>query len=203
MTQWGSLLSYTEPDFSNGVGGKQETLRRVTAFSCLRPSFSPHTPVPICPLLYSVVLCLAAAFCSGVTYSSSALPERSIVEDANLSPERLLGQPCLLPIGACHSAFTVCFHSVPPACASPQLSQNPPGGTRLQARARGQMCDVEIARAGRKIMDALATSFCFPKWKGNFLTCVHYVRCPRSTAGQAFTLFTINQAVQGSVLTVE
>lgn len=101
-------------------------MRRVTALSCLRPSFSPHTPVPVCPIMYSLVLCLAAAFCSGVTYSSSTLPERSIVENTNLSPERLLGQPCFLPIAACHShlrclcSVLLSLHLTPAQSESPR-----------------------------------------------------------------------------------
>lgn len=110
MTQWGSMLNYTEPGFSNGIRWRQEPLKRVTVPP---PSIflSPHTNINMPHgVLSRIMSCYC--FCSLVTSDNSSTPpwkEYFVVENTDLSPDRPEGELCFLPIAACwnHLRFTL------------------------------------------------------------------------------------------------
>lgn len=88
MTQWGGMLNFTGPDFSNSIRRKQEALKGVTV-PPLPPSLSLHTDFNT-SVVYFFVLYLAVGFCS----LWLAVPPPSFQtwyfseENTNLSPDK-------------------------------------------------------------------------------------------------------------------
>lgn len=131
MTQWGSMLNYTEPGFSNRIRWKQETLKRVTIPP--PPIFlSPHTNIN---MPHGVLSCIVSCyyFCSLVTSDNSSTPswkEYFVVENTNLIDLKVSSASYpLLPVRIIWGALSACCLDCPHSCSLCILHGRP----RLQA----------------------------------------------------------------------